>query len=45
MANYSKILVGLSSLMFFGLGLCAFMESDVNAREKQSNGASRTALC
>lgn len=42
MAIYSKILVALSGLMFFGLGLCAFMESDVNAREKQSNGASRT---
>lgn len=41
MAIYSKILVGLSGLIFLGLGLCAFMESDVNAREEQSNVASR----
>lgn len=40
MAIYSKILMVLPGLMFFGLGLCAFMESDVNAREKQSNVAS-----
>lgn len=41
MAIYSKTLVVISGLMFFGLGLCAFMESDVNASEKQSNMASR----
>lgn len=41
MAIYSKIIVGLSGLIFVGLGLCVFMESDVNAREKQSNVASR----
>jgi len=41
MPIYSKILFVLSGLLLLGLGLCAFTESDVNAREKQSNVPSR----
>ena len=41
MPIYSKILFVLSGLVLLGLGLCAFTESDVNAREKQSNVPSR----
>jgi glutathione peroxidase len=37
----SKNILVLSGLVFFGLGLCAFAYSDVNAREKQSSVASR----
>ena len=37
----SKILFALSGLVLLGLGLCVFMDSDVNAREKQSNVPSR----
>ena len=37
----SKTILVLSGLVFFGLGLSAFTESDVNAREKLSNAASR----
>ena len=41
MAIYSRILFAISGLLLLGLGLCAFTESDVNAREKQSNVPSR----
>lgn len=41
MPIYSKILFVLSGLFLLGLGLCAFTESAVNAREKQSNVPSR----
>ncbi|MDH5498700.1 MAG: glutathione peroxidase [Nitrospira sp.] len=37
MAICSKTSLVLSSLVFFGLGLFAFTESDVKAREKQPN--------
>lgn len=41
MAICSKTLLVLSGLVFFGLGLFAFTELDVNAREKQFNLPSR----
>ena len=41
MPIYAKILFVLSSLFLLGLGLCTFTDSDVNAREKQSNVSSR----
>ena len=37
MYSYSKIFSVLFGFGLFGLGLCAFTESNVNAREKQSN--------
>jgi len=37
----SRILSLLYGLVFLGLGLCAFTEADVNAREKESNVPSR----
>jgi glutathione peroxidase len=41
MPIYSKIIFVLCGLFLLGLGLCAFTESDVDAKEKQSNVPSR----
>ncbi|NOU09351.1 MAG: glutathione peroxidase [Nitrospira sp.] len=41
MSIYSRILPVLPGLVLLGLGLGAFTESDLNAREKQSNVPSR----